>query len=98
MENLPAEQLNAFRADLAPSSTPDEGAAMTMLARPVATNTGRILKTAAALLITFAATLVLVPAEICFSDAAIMQNSDRWSLLIPDNPRCAVSLYARFVR
>jgi hypothetical protein len=47
---------------------------MTMLARPVATNTGLILKIATALLITFAATLVLVFAEIYFSDAAIMQT------------------------
>lgn len=47
---------------------------MTMLARPVATNTELILKIATALLITFAATIVLVSAEIYFSDAAIMQT------------------------
>ncbi len=41
---------------------------MTMRARPVSTNT------ATALLITFAATLVLVSAEIYLSDAEIMQT------------------------
>jgi hypothetical protein len=47
---------------------------MTMLARPVSTNTELILKIATALLITFAATLVLMSAEIYFSDAEIMQT------------------------
>ena len=47
---------------------------MTMLTRPVATNTGLILKIATALLITFAAMLVLVHAEIYFSDSVIMQT------------------------
>jgi hypothetical protein len=47
---------------------------MTMRARPVSTNTELILKIATALLITFAATLVLVSAEIYLSDAEIMQT------------------------
>jgi hypothetical protein len=47
---------------------------MTMRARSVSTNTELILKIATALLITFAATLVLVSAEIYFSNAEIMQT------------------------
>jgi|GraSoiStandDraft_55_1057291.scaffolds.fasta_scaffold2959862_1 hypothetical protein len=47
---------------------------MTMRARSVSTNTELILKIATALLITFAATLVLVSAEIYFSDAEIMKT------------------------
>jgi hypothetical protein len=47
---------------------------MTMLARPVSTKTELILKIATGLLITFGATLVLVSAEIYFSDVEIMQS------------------------
>jgi hypothetical protein len=47
---------------------------MTMRARSVSTNIELILKIATALLITFAATLVLVSAEIYFSDAEIMKS------------------------
>jgi hypothetical protein len=53
---------------------PDGGTAMTMRARSVSTNTELILKIATALLITFAATLVLVSAEIYFSDTEIMKT------------------------
>jgi hypothetical protein len=47
---------------------------MTMRATSVSTNIELILKIATALFITFAATLVLVSAEIYFSDAEIMKS------------------------